>query len=82
MWFIATIILVFSAFFAAYLTEAYTTSFQIATFAKSTAMILGLTGIVMLIVAIGWWGLTGIVGYWLLLSLFRVFWNQRLGRRF
>ncbi|MBA7693783.1 hypothetical protein ES703_102372 [subsurface metagenome] len=79
MWLLvlAIVILSFSAFFAAYLAEAYTTSFEIATFAKATSMALGFVGIIMLFVAVGWWGLAGIAGEWLLLTLSRVFWHKR-----
>lgn len=79
MWLLilAIVILCFSAFFAAYLAEFYTTSFGIATFAKATFMALGLAGIIMLFVAVGWWGLAGIAGYWLLLTLSRLFWCKR-----
>ena len=47
MWllFLAIVMLSFSAFFGAYLAEAYTTSFRIATFAKSTSMVLFLLGL-------------------------------------
>ena len=81
MWLLilAIVILSFSAFFAAYLAEAYTTSFQIATFAKATSMVLGFAGIIMLFIAINWkFGLAGIAGYWLLLTLSRLFWHKRL----
>lgn len=79
MWLLilAIVILSFSAFFAAYLAEFYTTSFQIAKFAKATSMALGFAGIIMLFVAVGWWGLAGIVGEWLLFTLSRVFWHKR-----
>ena len=81
MWLLilAIVILSFSAFFAAYLIEAYTTSFQIATFAKATSMVLGVAGIIMLFIATNWKiGLAGIAGYWLLLTLSRLFWHKRL----
>ena len=81
MWLLilAIVILAFSAFFAAYLAEAYTTSFQIATFAKATSMVLGVAGIIMLFIATNWKiGLAGIAGYWLLLTLSRLFWHKRL----
>ena len=73
---LAIVMLSFSAFFGAYLAEAYTTSFRIAKFAKSISMILFFAGIIMLFVAVGWWGLAGIAGYWLLLTLSRVFWHK------
>jgi len=74
---ILTIVLLsFSAFFGAYLAEAYTTSFKIATFAKLTSMVLFFAGIIMLFIAVGWWGLAGIVGYWLLFTLSRVSWHN------
>lgn len=76
----AIVILSFSAFFAAYLAEFYTTSFNIATFAKSTSMLLFFAGTIMLFVAVGWWGLAGIAGHWLLFTLSRVFWHKRLER--
>ncbi len=82
MWLLilAIVILSFSAFFAAYLAEFYTTSFEIAKFAKATSMVLGFAGIIMLFIAADWWwGLAGIAGYWLLLTLSRVFWHKRLG---
>jgi len=73
----AIMLLCFSAFFAAYLAEAYTTSFQIATFAKATSMVLGLVGIIMLFIATNWkLGLAGIAGYWLLLLFSRLFWRN------
>ena len=76
---LAIVILSISAVFAAYLAEFFTTSFQIAKFAKATSMALGLAGIIMLFIATDWWwGLGGIVGYWLLLTLSRVFWHKRL----
>jgi len=81
MWLLilAIVILSFSAFFAAYLAEAYTTSFQIATFAKATSVVLGLAGIIVLFIATNWkFGLAGIAGYWLLLTLSRLFWHKRL----
>ena len=81
MWLLilAIVILSFSAFFAAYLAEAYTTAFQIATFAKATSVVLGLAGIIMLFIATNWkFGLAGIAGYWLLLALSRLFWHKRL----
>ena len=81
MWLLilAIVILAFSAFFAAYLTQAYTTSFQIATFAKATSMVLGVAGIIMLFIATNWkLGLAGIAGYWLLLTLSRLFWHKHL----
>jgi len=80
MWLLilAIVILSFSAFFAAYLAEFYTTSFGIAKFAKATSMVLCLAGIVILFVVVGWWGLAGIAGDWLLLTLSRVFWHKRL----
>jgi hypothetical protein len=75
---LAIMMLSFSAFFAAYLAVFYTTSFKIATFAKATSMALGFAGIVMLFIAIDWWwGLAGIVGYWLLIVLSMVFWHGR-----
>ena len=81
MWLLilAIVILAFSAFFAGYLAEAYTTSFQIATFAKATSMVLGVAGIIMLFIATNWKiGFAGIAGYWLLLTLSRLFWHKRL----
>ena len=73
----AIMILCFSAFFAAYLVQAYTASFQIATFAKATSMALGLVGIIMLFIATNWkLGLAGIAGYWLLFTLSRLFWYK------
>jgi len=78
----AIMILCFSAFFAAYLTQAYTTSFQIATFAKATSMILGLVGIIMLFIATNWkLGLASIAGYWLLFTLSRLFWYRHFKSR-
>ncbi len=81
MWLLisAIVILAFSAFFAAYLAEAYTTSFQIATFSKATSMVLGVAGIIILFIATSWkMGLAGIAGYWLPLTLSRLFWHKRL----
>ena len=81
MWLLilAIVILSFSAFFAAYLAEAYTTSFQIAIFAKATSVVLGVAGIIVLFIATNWkFGLAGIAGYWLLLTLSRLFWHKRL----
>ena len=78
----AIMILCFSAFFAAYLAQAYTTSFQIATFAKATSMVLGLVGIIMLFIATNWkLGLASIAGYWLLFTLSRLFWYRHLKSR-
>jgi len=79
MWLLilAIVILSFSAFFAAYLVEFYTTSFEIAKFAKATSMALGFAGIIMLFVAVGWWGFAGIAGEWLLFTLARVYWHKR-----
>ena len=79
MWLLilAIVLISFSAFFAGYLAEFFTTSFEIAKFAKSTAMLLGLAGIIMLFVAVGWWGIAGIVGEWLLVTLSRVYWHKR-----
>ena len=79
MWIIllSIFIMSFSAFFGAYLAVFYSASFKIATFAKATSMILFLVGMVFLFIAIGWWGLTGIVGYWLLFTLSRVHWYRR-----
>ncbi len=73
----AIIILVFSSTFAGYLAERYTASFGAATFAKATCMVLFFVGITILFVAVGWWGLAGIGGYWLLLTLSRGFWGRR-----
>ena len=81
MWLLilAIVLLLFSAFFAAYLAEAYTTSFRIATFAKATSMVLFFAGIIMLFIATNWkLGLAGIAGYWLLLTLSMAFWHKRL----
>ncbi|MBA7476770.1 hypothetical protein ES707_12165 [subsurface metagenome] len=79
MWLLilAIVILSFTAFFAAFLAEFYTTAFKIAKFAKATTMVLGWAGIIMLCIAVGWWGLAGIAGFWLLLTLSRVFWHKR-----
>jgi hypothetical protein len=79
----AIVILCFSAFFAAYLMEAYTTSFQIASFAKATSMVLGLAGIIMLFIATNWkLGLAGIAGYWLIATpLSRLFWHNHFKSR-
>jgi hypothetical protein len=73
----ALVILVFSASFGGYLAERFTTSFQIATFAKATCMLLFFAGITMLVVSLGWWGLIGIIAYWLLFALSWRFWHQR-----
>jgi len=70
------VILVFSASFAGYLAGRYTTSFRIATFAKATCMVLFFAGITMLFIAVGWWGFTGIIGYWLLFAVSRRFWHR------
>ncbi len=80
MWLLilAIVILSFSAFFGGYLAEFYTTRFEIAKFAKLTSMILFFAGIIMLFVAVGWWGLAGIAGYGLLFTLSRLFWHKRL----
>lgn len=80
MWLLilAIVLLSFSAFFAAHLAVFYTTSFKIATFAKATSMALGLAGIIILFIATDWWwGLAGIAGYYLLLTLSMVFWHKR-----
>lgn len=75
-------LLFISAVFAAYLTEAYTTSFGVATFAKATSMVLFFAGVVMLFIATNWKiGLAGIGGYWLLFTLSRLFWHKRLRRK-
>ncbi len=75
---LAIVILSFSAFFTAYLAVFYTTSFEIAKFAKATSMLLFFIGIIMLFIATDWWwGLAGIVGYWFLLTLSMVFWHKR-----
>lgn len=74
---LAILLLFFSAFFGAYLAVAYTTSFRIATFAKSTSMILFFVGIIVLFVATNWkLGLAGIAGYWLLFIMSRLFWHK------
>ena len=81
MWLLilAVVVLFFSATFGSYLAEAYTTSFQIATFAKATSMVLFFAGIAMLFIAMGWKiGLAGIVGYWVVFALWRVYWHTRL----
>lgn len=75
---LAIVILSLSAFFGAYLTEAYTTSFRIAKFAKSTSMVMFWASIIMLFVAVGWWALVGIAGYGMLFSFSRVFWHKHL----
>ncbi len=83
MWLLilAVVILSFSAFFAAYLAVFYTTSFEIATFAKSTAMILTLAGIILLFIATNWIiGIAGIVGEVVLIGFFRIFWHKRLAK--
>jgi hypothetical protein len=78
----AIMILCFSAFFAAYLTQAYTTSFQIATFPKAISMVLGIVGIIMLFIATNWkLGLASIAGYWLLFTFSRLFWYRRFKSR-
>ena len=75
----AIIILSFSGFFGGYLAEAYTTSFKIAKFAKSIAMILFFIGIIIIFLTTNWKiGLAGIGGYWLLFTLSRMFWHKRL----
>ena len=84
MWLLilAIVLLFISAFFAAYLAEAYTTSFQVATFAKATSMLLIIAGIVMLFIATNWKiGLAGIGGVWLLFTLSRLYWHKRLRRK-
>ena len=79
MWLLvlAIVVLSVSAFFTAYLTEFYTTSFEIAKFAKAVSMALILAGEVMLFVAVGWWAIAGIVAVWLLFTLSRAFWRKR-----
>jgi len=78
---LAIVVLSFSTFFAAYLAVFYTTSFKIATFAKATSMALGFAGIIMLFIATDWlWGLAGIAGYYLLLTLSMVFWHKRFAK--
>lgn len=75
----AIITLFLSAIFGSYLAVAYTTSFQVATFAKATSMVLFVTGTVLLFIATDWGiGLVGIAGYWLLFTLSRAFWHKRL----
>ena len=75
----AIVLLSFSGFFGAYLAEAYTTSFKVAKFAKSTAIILFYVGIIILFLTTNWKiGLAGIGGYWLLFILSRMFWHRRL----
>lgn len=75
---LAIVMLSFSAFFAAFLSVWYTTSFEIAKFAKATSMVLGLAGIIMLFIATDWrWGLAGIVGFYLLQFLSIVVWRKR-----
>ena len=69
--------LAFSAFLGGYLAERYTASFQVATFAKATCMVLFLAGITVLFIAVGWWGFAGIFGYGLLFTLSRVSWHRR-----
>ena len=74
---LAIVILSFSAFFGAYLAEAYTTSFKVAKFAKSTSMMLFFAGIIMLFIVTNWkLGLAGIAGYWLLFTLSRLSWHN------
>ena len=78
---LAIVVLSFSTFFAAYLAVFYTTSFKIATFAKATSMALGFAGIIMIFIATDWWwGLAGIAGYYLLLTLSMVFWHKRFAK--
>ncbi len=78
---LAIVLLSFSAFFAAFLTVWYTTSFKVATLAKTTSMVIGIIGIVMLFIATDWWwGLAGIVGYQILLSISRVIWYNRYAK--
>ena len=75
-------LLLISAVFATYLAEAYTTSFQVATFAKATSMLLIIAGIVMLFIATNWKiGFAGIGGEWLLFTLSRPYWQKRLRRK-
>ncbi len=75
---LAIVLLSFSAFLTGYLVVFYTTSFKTATFAKTTSMVIGLIGIIILIIAIEWWwGFVGIVGYQILLLLSRIFWHKR-----
>lgn len=78
---IGIVILVFSAFFGAYLAEFYTTSFKVATFAKIISMALFFLGIIMLFVTVAWWGFAGIAGYYLLFTLSRVHWHKRFSER-
>jgi len=72
----AVVTLFFSAFFTGYLAVAYTASFKVAKFAKSVAMALGLIGIIMLFISVGWWGIVGIFGYWVSILLSMVFWQK------
>ena len=79
MWLLvlAIVLLSVSAIFAAYLTEFYTTSFEIAKFAKAVSMALILAGEAMLFVVVGWWAIAGLVAVWLLFTVSRVFWHER-----
>jgi len=79
MWFlfIGIVILAFSAIFGAYLAVFYTPSFKVASFAKGTSMALFFVGIIILFIAVGWWGFASIVGYWLFFILSRIHWHKR-----
>lgn len=72
----AMIILVLSAFFNGYLAVVYTLDYKIASSAKSVAMIVGITGITVLFISVGWWGLGGIVLYWILIGVSMNFWRN------
>lgn len=74
----AILLLILSAFFVGYLAEAYTTDFKIGSFAKSVAMAVGIVGIVLLFISVGWWGLAGIFGYWILIVISMIFWRKNI----
>ena len=72
MWLLilAIVLLAFSATYTAYQLEFYGR-------ADNISMVLFFAGIIMLFVAVGWWGFAGIVGWLLLLTMERVIWHKR-----
>jgi hypothetical protein len=72
----AIIMIAFSAFFTGYLFSAFTFSFSVATLAKTISMILGMTGIIILFISEGWWGLIGILGYYFLGIISVSYWSK------
>ena len=74
---LSMVILSFSAIYGAFLSVWYSTSNV--QFSKTIALLLFIIGIVLLFIAVDWWwGLVGIVGFYLLQFLIVLAWRKRI----